>query len=87
MILANTIKQASQLLRNHNIDSCELDAQIILSNVMGVSKEFLITNDKINVSKKVRQQYFHAIKRRIKRATNNQTGGKSCIKKQIMSLG
>ena len=67
MILANTIKQASQLLRNHNIDSCELDAQIILSNVMGVSKEFLITNDKINVSKKVRQQYFHAIKRRIKR--------------------
>ncbi len=67
MILANTIKQASQLLRNHNIDSCELDAQIILSNVMGVSKEFLIINDKINVSKKVRQQYFHAIKRRIKR--------------------
>ena len=56
MILANTIKQASQLLRNHNIDSCELDAQIILSNVMGVSKEFLITNDKINVSKKVCRQ-------------------------------
>ena len=58
MILANTIKQASQLLRNHNIDSCELDAQIILSNVMGVSKEFLITNDKINVYKKSEATIF-----------------------------
>ena len=36
MILENTIKQASQLLKNKNIISHELDAQIILSDIMGV---------------------------------------------------
>ena len=65
MILENTIKQASQFLKNNNIISHELDAQIILSDIMGCTKEFLIVNNRINISKKMRQQYFHAIKRRI----------------------
>ena len=52
MILENTIKQASQLLKKHNIVSYELDAEIILSNIMGVSKEFLIVNNHKNISKK-----------------------------------
>ena len=67
MILENTVKQASQLLKSHNISSHELDAQIILSDILGVTKEFLITNDKINISKKITQQYSKAIKRRINR--------------------
>ena len=67
MILENTVKQASQLLKSHNISSHELDAQIILSDILGVTKEFLVTNDKINISKKVIQQYSKAIKRRINR--------------------
>ena len=41
MILENTIQQASQLLKNHNVISHELDAEIILSDIMGVTKEFL----------------------------------------------
>ena len=41
MILENTVKEASQLLKKNNISSYELDAQIILSNILGVTKEFL----------------------------------------------
>ena len=67
MILENTIKQASQLLKNHNISSYELDAQIILSDIMGVTKEYLILNNSINIPEKIRQKYNYAIKRRINR--------------------
>jgi len=67
MILENTIKQASQLLKKHNIVSYELDAEIILSNIMGVSKEFLIVNNHKNISKKTIKKYNFAIKRRINR--------------------
>ena len=67
MMLANTIKQASQLLKNHNIVSHELDAEIILSDIMGVTREFLIVNNHINVSKNTIKKYNHAINRRINR--------------------
>jgi len=65
MILDNAIKEASQLLKNNNINSHQLDAQIILSDILGVNKEFLIINDKINISKKNFQKYKQAIERRI----------------------
>ena len=67
MNLDNTINKASQILKNHNIHSHELDAQIILSNIMGVKREFLITNNEINISKKIMEKYDFAIKRRIKK--------------------
>ena len=67
MILEKTIKKASQILKNHNIHSHELDAQIILSEIMGVKREYLITNNEIIISKKIMEKYDMAIKRRIKR--------------------
>ena len=67
MNLDNTVKKASQILKNHNIYSHELDAQIILSNIMGVKRESLITNNEINISKKIMEKYDSAIKRRIKK--------------------
>ena len=67
MNLDNTVKKASQILKNHNIHSHELDAQIILSNIMGVKRESLITNNEINISKKIMEKYDSAIKRRIKK--------------------
>ena len=67
MNLENTSNKASQILKNQNIPSYELDAQIILSDIMGVEREFLITNNEINISKKVVEKYDNAIKRRIKR--------------------
>ena len=67
MILENTIKQASQLLKNKNIISHELDAQVILSDIMGVTRDFFITNSHIKVSKNTIKKFNYAIKRRIKR--------------------
>ena len=65
MILENTIKQASQLLKSQSIISYELDAEIILSDIMGVTREFLVANNHINVSKNTIKKYNYAIKRRI----------------------
>jgi len=65
MNLENTVKKASQILKNHNIYSHELDAQIILSDIMGIKREFLITNNEINISEKVMEKYDIAIRRRI----------------------
>ena len=42
MILEKTIKQASQLLKNKNIISHELDAQVILSDIMKLQEIFLL---------------------------------------------
>ena len=67
MILENTIKQASQLLKNKNIISHELDAQVILSDIMGVTRDFFIANSHINVSINTIKKFNHAIKRRINR--------------------
>ena len=39
MNLETTIKKASQILKNHNIHTHELDAQIMLSDIMGVKRE------------------------------------------------
>ena len=67
MTLVTTIEQASQLLKNHNISSHELDAEIILSNIMGIKRETLILNNNISISKKILEKYKLAIKRRIKK--------------------
>jgi len=67
MNLNQTVSKASKILRNCNIHSHELDAQIILSEIMGVTKEFLIINESLKISKKIREKYFYAIKRRIKK--------------------
>ena len=67
MILEKTIKKASLLLKNHNIASYELDAEIILSDLMGVTKEFLVVNNNINISKNLIKKYNIAISRRSKR--------------------
>ena len=50
MILEDTIKKASSLLKYHNIPSYELDAQLILSDILGVTKEFWSQNFLVNHS-------------------------------------
>jgi len=67
MNLENTIKKASQILKNHNIYSYELDAELILSEIIGKKREYLITNNKANITKKDIGKYNLAIKRRIKK--------------------
>jgi len=67
MILENKIKYASKILKNNNIASHQLDAEIILSNILGVTREFLITNNNINISKNIMSKYNLAIERRVKK--------------------
>jgi len=64
MILEKVIKQASEKLKFSNIDSHELDSEIILSNLMGVTREFLITNNNLDISKNIVKKYNFSIKRR-----------------------
>ncbi len=61
-----TLKKASQILKKNNVSTHYLDAQIILSDIMGISREMLVTNDKKNISKKIIYKYNQAIKRRAK---------------------
>ena len=67
MILEKIIRKASQVLKNNNIHTYELDAQLILSNIMNVKREFLITSNQSSITKKVLEKYNIAIDRRIKR--------------------
>ncbi|MDC0059866.1 peptide chain release factor N(5)-glutamine methyltransferase [Pelagibacteraceae bacterium] len=66
MTLENIIKDASQCLKNYNIYSHQLDAQLILANILGVTREKLIINNNINISKKEKNKYDEAIRRRAK---------------------
>ena len=67
MILQNTINNASKILKKNNITSHSLDAEIILSEIIGVPREFLLTNNNLSISKKVMEKYNSAINRRINR--------------------
>jgi release factor glutamine methyltransferase len=66
MILEQTIHQASKNLKESNIASHQLDAEIILSNIMSVTREYLITNNDLNITKTIKKKYLTAIKRRLK---------------------
>ena len=67
MIVKNTIKKASQILKKNYIESYLLDSELILSNIMNVKKEFLLLNDELHVSKKIIKKYNVAINRRAKK--------------------
>jgi len=67
MILEETIKRGSEFLKSYNIKTHELDAQLILSNIIGVEKEFLISNNQISISNSIRKKYNYALQRRVKR--------------------
>ena len=65
MNIQNTIKQASKVLKNNNITSHILDAEILLANIMGVEKEFFIANNNMKISDEIIKKYNFAINRRI----------------------
>ena len=67
MISEKIIEKASKILKNNNIYSHEIDAQLILSDIMKVEREYLITNNKAHISEKMKEQYDIAISRRIKK--------------------
>ena len=66
MNLENIIIEGSQTLKENNICSHELDAQILLSDIMKTEREYLIVNNKMSIPDKITKKYHLAIKRRIK---------------------
>ncbi len=65
MILEETIKKGSEILKKNNIPTYELDAEILLSNIMGVKRESFITNNKCDISDKSIKAFDKAIERRV----------------------
>ena len=65
MNLENLIKQGSKSLKEKNINSYTLDAELLLSNVIGTTKEFLLLNSNLNISQKKIEKYKKLIKRRV----------------------
>ena len=67
MNLEKIVRKASETLKNQNIHSHELDAQIILSNIMKIKREDIITGAEFHISKKIKEKYDNSIRRRVNR--------------------
>jgi release factor glutamine methyltransferase len=64
MNLENAIKKGSVILKSNNIISHELDSEILLSDIMGVRREYLIINNTEPLDKKIEKKFEAAIERR-----------------------
>ena len=67
MLLEKKIQSATKILNDHNISSSRLDAELIISNILGIKRENLINNDKMVINNKIIDEYNSAIYRRSKR--------------------
>tara|TARA_Y100000590_G_scaffold165100_1_gene189068 strand:+ start:6837 stop:7685 length:849 start_codon:yes stop_codon:yes gene_type:complete len=67
MKLENTIKEAAKKLKNHNIASYDLDAEIIIANILKIEREYLITMGYKDISNEILKKYQGHVKRRISR--------------------
>ena len=67
MNLEKTIKRGSTILKENNINSHLLDAELILSNIIGVDRELLCLKNNFTISKKILDKYISRIKRRTKK--------------------
>ena len=65
MNLEELIKNGSKKLRKSKVNSSLLDAEIILSDLMVTTREFLITNTNINIPNSIKKKFNQAINRRI----------------------
>ena len=59
MNLEKIIKKGSEELKRNKISSHGLDAEIILSDIMGITREFLITNNNINISDIIKKEFYN----------------------------
>ena len=65
MNIEETIKKGSEELKKNKIISHGLDAEIILSDIMGVEREFLLIKNNIKISDNIKKRFKHAINRRV----------------------
>ena len=66
MNIKSIVKQASETLKKNDIYSFELDAEVILSDILGTEREYLVVNNKTEISEKFIKKYNNAINRRMK---------------------
>ena len=64
MIINSLIKQGSKILKKQNIDSHQIDAELLLSKAIKKDRVFLLTNDEYKVSQKEASDYLNLILRR-----------------------
>ena len=64
MIISSLIKQGSDILKKRNIDSHQIDAELLLSKAIRKDRVFLLTNDEYKVSQKETSDYLNFILRR-----------------------
>ena len=64
MNLIQTLKKGYQILKQNNVDSYQLDAEILLSNSLKISKEELILNLNKKINKLTYSKFINYIKRR-----------------------
>jgi len=65
MNLEEIIKNGSKQLKKGKTRTSLLDAEIILSDLMGITREFLITNSNMNVPENIKKKFNHSINRRM----------------------
>ena len=65
MIIQDVINDASKKLRENKISSHIIDAELLLSNLMSVPREFLILNGNKLVTPEINNKYKKFVKRRI----------------------
>ena len=66
MIINSLIKQGSKILRKQNINSHQIDAELLLSRAIRKDRVFILTNDESKVSPKETSDYLNFISRRKK---------------------
>ena len=64
MSINSLIKQGSEILEKQNIDSHQIDAELLLSKAIKKDRAFLLTNDESKVSPKETSDYLNFILRR-----------------------
>jgi release factor glutamine methyltransferase len=64
VIINNLIKQGSEILKKRNIDSHQIDAELLLSKAIRKDRVFLLTNDENKVLPKETFDYVNFILRR-----------------------
>ena len=64
MNINSLIKQGSKILKKQNIDSHQIDAELLLSKAIRKDRVFLLTNDENKVLPKETSDYFNFILRR-----------------------
>jgi len=64
MIISNLTKQGSKILKKQNINSHQIDAELLLSKAIRKDRVFLLTNDEYKVSQKETSDYLNFILRR-----------------------